>query len=54
MLPTPEPIVEIVPPAVVFPPKARQSLATLFSTDPPLEARLAALDRLEAQLQGTA
>jgi heat shock protein HtpX len=38
----------------IFPPKAKQSIATLFSTHPPLEARLAALERLEAQLQGTA
>ncbi len=37
----------------IFPPKAKQSLATLFSTHPPLEARLEALGRLEAQLQGT-
>ncbi len=38
----------------IFPPRAKQSIATLFSTHPPLEARLAALSRLEAQLQGTA
>jgi heat shock protein HtpX len=38
----------------IFPPKAKQTIATLFSTHPPLEARLAALQRLEAQLQGTA
>jgi heat shock protein HtpX len=38
----------------IFPPKAKQSVANLFSTHPPLEARLAALGRLEAQLQGTA
>jgi len=37
----------------IFPPKARQSLANLFSTHPPLEQRLAALQRLETQLQGT-
>ena len=36
----------------IFPPKVEQSVATLFSTHPPLEARLAALGRLEAQLQG--
>jgi Zn-dependent protease with chaperone function len=29
-------------------------VANLFSTHPPLEARIAALQRLEAQLQGTA
>jgi heat shock protein HtpX len=38
----------------IFPPKAKQSLTNLFSTHPPLEARLAALSRLEAQLQGAA
>jgi heat shock protein HtpX len=38
----------------IFPPKAKQSIANLFSTHPPLEARLAALGRLESQLQGTA
>jgi heat shock protein HtpX len=38
----------------IFPPKAKQSLSNLFSTHPPLEARLEALSRLEAQLQGTA
>jgi heat shock protein HtpX len=38
----------------IFPPKARQTVATLFSTHPPLEARVARLQRLEAQLQGTA
>jgi heat shock protein HtpX len=38
----------------IFPPKAKQTVATLFSTHPPLEARLEALSRLEAQLQDTA
>jgi heat shock protein HtpX len=38
----------------IMPPKARQTVATLFSTHPPLEARVAKLQRLEAQLQGTA
>ena len=38
----------------IFPPKAKQTVASLFSTHPPLEARMAALQRLEAQLQGTA
>ncbi len=38
----------------IFPPKAKQTVATLFSTHPPLEARIAALQRYEAQLQGTA
>jgi heat shock protein HtpX len=37
----------------IFPPKAKQSVANLFSTHPPLEKRIAALERLEAQLQGT-
>lgn len=39
----------IVPPAAVG-----ESVAGLFSTHPPLEKRIAALERLEAQLQGTA
>ena len=38
----------------IFPPGAKKSLATLFSTHPPLEARIAALQRIEAQLQGAA
>lgn len=38
----------------IFPPKAKQTVASLFSTHPPLEARIAALQRFEAQLQGTA
>jgi heat shock protein HtpX len=38
----------------IFPPKAKQSVTNLFSTHPPLEARIARLQRLEAQLQGTA
>ncbi len=38
----------------IFPPKAKQSLTNLFSTHPPLEARLEALARLESQLQGAA
>src|SRR5690348_8062735 len=38
----------------IFPPKAKQAVATLFSTHPSLEARIARLERLEAQLQGTA
>jgi len=38
----------------IFPPRAKQSISTLFSTHPPLEKRIAALQRLEAQLQGTA
>jgi heat shock protein HtpX len=38
----------------IFPPRAGRSIANLFSTHPPLEKRIAALQRLEAQLQGTA
>jgi heat shock protein HtpX len=38
----------------IVPPRAKQSISNLFSTHPPLEARIAALQRLEAQLQGTA
>jgi heat shock protein HtpX len=38
----------------IFPPKAKQTVATLFSTHPPLEARIARLEKLEGQLQGTA
>ena len=38
----------------IFPPKTKQTVANLFSTHPPLEARIAALQRLEAQLQRTA
>jgi len=38
----------------IFPPHAKQSLMNLFSTHPPLEKRIAALSRFEAQLQGTA
>jgi heat shock protein HtpX len=36
----------------IFPPKAKQTVASMFSTHPPLEKRIAALERLEAQLQG--
>ncbi len=38
----------------IFPPKAKQSIANMFSTHPPLQARLEALARYERQLQGTA
>jgi heat shock protein HtpX len=38
----------------IIPPKAKATVASLFSTHPPLEKRIAALERLEAQLQGTA
>ena len=37
-----------------FPPGAGKKLGALFSTHPSMEKRLAALQRLEAQLQGTA
>jgi heat shock protein HtpX len=35
----------------IFPPRAKQTVASLFATHPPLEARIAALQRYEAQLQ---
>ncbi|MDQ6751470.1 MAG: zinc metalloprotease HtpX [Actinomycetota bacterium] len=38
----------------IFPPKAKAAVGNLFSTHPPMEKRIAALERLEAQLQGTA
>jgi len=38
----------------IFPPKTKETITSLFSTHPPLEKRIAALQRLEAQLQGTA
>ncbi len=38
----------------IFPPGAKKAVSTLFATHPPLEQRIAALQRLEAQLQGTA
>jgi heat shock protein HtpX len=38
----------------IFPPRTGKALTNLFSTHPPLEKRLAALARLESQLQGTA
>jgi heat shock protein HtpX len=38
----------------IFPPGAGKSIAGLFATHPPMEKRIAALARLEAQLQGTA
>jgi heat shock protein HtpX len=37
----------------IFPANAKQSVFNLFSTHPPMEKRIAALQRLEAQLQGT-
>ncbi|HEY2767208.1 MAG TPA: zinc metalloprotease HtpX [Solirubrobacteraceae bacterium] len=37
----------------IIPARAKNSLMNLFADHPPLEQRLAALDRLESQLQGT-
>jgi heat shock protein HtpX len=37
-----------------FPPGTKSAIAGLFSTHPPMEKRIAALERLEAQLQGRA
>jgi heat shock protein HtpX len=38
----------------IMPARAKQSLMNIFADHPPLEQRLAALERLEAQLQGAA
>jgi heat shock protein HtpX len=38
----------------IFPARAKGSIAGLFATHPPMEKRIAALSRLEAQLQGAA
>jgi len=38
----------------IYPAAVGQSVSTLFSTHPSMEKRIAALERLEAQLQGTA
>jgi heat shock protein HtpX len=38
----------------IFPAKTKQSIFNLFSTHPPMEKRIEALSRLEAQLQGAA
>jgi len=38
----------------ILPARTKKSLMNIFSDHPPLEKRLAALNRLEAQLQGTA
>jgi heat shock protein HtpX len=38
----------------IFPPGAGKALGQIFATHPPMEKRLAALQRLEMQLQGTA
>jgi heat shock protein HtpX len=37
----------------IVPAKVKQSLYNVFATHPPMEKRIAALSRLEAQLQGT-
>jgi heat shock protein HtpX len=37
----------------IFPPGAGKSIASIFATHPPMEKRIAALERLEMQLQGT-
>jgi heat shock protein HtpX len=37
----------------IVPASVKSSLFNLFSTHPPMEQRIAALSRLEAQLQGT-
>ncbi len=36
----------------IFPPRAKSALGNLFATHPPMEKRIAALSRLEGQLQG--
>jgi heat shock protein HtpX len=38
----------------IVPTSVKSSIRTLFSTHPPMEKRIAALQRLESQLQGTA
>jgi heat shock protein HtpX len=38
----------------IIPARAKKSLLNIFADHPPLEQRLAALDRLESQLQGSA
>lgn len=38
----------------IMPARTKQSIMNLFADHPPLEQRLAALERLESQLQGTA
>ena len=38
----------------IFPPEAKRTVASLFSTHPPLEKRIAALERYESQLQAAA
>ena len=38
----------------IFPPGAKSAIGNVFATHPPIEKRIAALQRLESQLQGTA
>jgi heat shock protein HtpX len=38
----------------IFPAGTKKSLMNIFATHPPMDKRIAALQRLEAQLQGTA
>jgi heat shock protein HtpX len=38
----------------IIPARAKKSMMNIFADHPPLEQRLAALERLESQLQGTA
>ncbi len=38
----------------IFPAGVGKGIGSLFATHPPMEKRIAALERLEAQLQGTA
>jgi heat shock protein HtpX len=38
----------------IFPPRVKAGIGNLFSTHPPLDQRLAALARMETELQGTA
>jgi heat shock protein HtpX len=38
----------------IVPTSVKGAVQTLFSTHPPMEKRIAALQRLESQLQGTA
>jgi heat shock protein HtpX len=38
----------------IFPPGVGKSIGAIFATHPPMEKRIAALERLEMQLQGTA
>jgi heat shock protein HtpX len=38
----------------IVPAKVKSSITTLFATHPPMEQRIARLQRLEQQLQGTA